>query len=27
MNSNYTVPTPVLKAEMEKVLLQIRDNY
>ena len=27
MNSNYTVPTSVLKAEMEKVLLQIRDNY
>jgi len=27
MNSNYTVPTPVLKAEMEKILLNIRDNY
>ena len=27
MNSNYTIPTSVLKAEMEKVLLQIRDNY
>ncbi|PRX45312.1 D-alanyl-D-alanine carboxypeptidase/D-alanyl-D-alanine endopeptidase [Salegentibacter salegens] len=27
MNSNYTVPTTVLKAEMEKVLLNIRDNY
>jgi D-alanyl-D-alanine carboxypeptidase/D-alanyl-D-alanine-endopeptidase (penicillin-binding protein 4) len=27
MNSNYTVPTSVLKAEMEKVLLHIRDNY
>ncbi|TDN84321.1 D-alanyl-D-alanine carboxypeptidase/D-alanyl-D-alanine-endopeptidase (penicillin-binding protein 4) [Salegentibacter sp. 24] len=27
MNSNYTVPTAVLKAEMEKVLLQLRDNY
>ncbi|PKD16593.1 D-alanyl-D-alanine carboxypeptidase [Salegentibacter salinarum] len=27
MNSNYIVPTPVLKAEMEKVLLNIRDNY
>jgi D-alanyl-D-alanine carboxypeptidase/D-alanyl-D-alanine-endopeptidase (penicillin-binding protein 4) len=27
MNSNYTVPTSVLKAEMEKVLLSIRDNY
>jgi len=27
MNSNYTVPTPILKAEMEKVLLNIRDNY
>ncbi|SHG05724.1 D-alanyl-D-alanine carboxypeptidase / D-alanyl-D-alanine-endopeptidase (penicillin-binding protein 4) [Salegentibacter echinorum] len=27
MNSNYTVPTKVLKAEMEQVLLNIRDNY
>jgi len=27
MNSNYTIPSSVLKAEMEKVLLQIRDNY
>lgn len=27
MNSNYTVPTSILKAEMEKVLLNIRDNY
>nr|WP_237690479.1 D-alanyl-D-alanine carboxypeptidase/D-alanyl-D-alanine-endopeptidase [Salegentibacter lacus] len=27
MNSNYTVPSAVLKAEMEKVLLNIRDNY
>ncbi|SKB58746.1 D-alanyl-D-alanine carboxypeptidase / D-alanyl-D-alanine-endopeptidase (penicillin-binding protein 4) [Salegentibacter holothuriorum] len=27
MNSNYTIPTSLLKAEMEKVLLQIRDNY
>lgn len=27
MNSNYTVSTSVLKAEMEKVLLSIRDNY
>ena len=27
MNSNYTIPPSVLKAEMEKILLQIRDNY
>ena len=27
MNSNYTIPTSELKEGMEKVLLQIRDNY
>lgn len=27
MNSNYTIPTSILKAEMEQVLLNIRDNY